>query len=107
MTTAHRSQALVQSVDFVATPGGIAVPIPKGWIGRVADNGKGIVYQRHGAMGNADTIRIMEPTPRYPQGYVRYYNNREQPLDPAGRPGDRASTHIPLDYKGPISGWPR
>jgi hypothetical protein len=96
----------VQSISFVVTPSGKVVPIPKGWVGRAADNGQGIVYQRPGASGNADMIRIMDPTSRYPQGYVRYYNNREQPLDPSGRTGDRASTHIPLDYEGPIPGWP-
>ena len=76
-------------------------------MGRVADNGAGTVYQRPGAAGGADMLRIMDPTPQYPQGYVRYYNNRGQPLDPSGKPGDRASTHIPLDYEGPISGWPQ
>jgi len=60
-----------------------------------------------GATGSADMMRIMDPTPQYPQGYVRHYNNRGQPLDPSGKPGDRASTHIPLDYEGPISGWPQ
>ena len=81
--------------------------MPEGWVGRAADHGQGIVYQRPGAVGNADTIRLMEPTPRYPQGYVRYYNNFGQPLDPFGKPGDRASRHIPLDYEGSIPTWPR
>jgi hypothetical protein len=83
------------------------IPIPEGWVGRAADNGQGIVYQRPGAVGNADTIRLMEPTPRYPQGYVRYYNNLGQPLDPFGKPGDRDATHIPLDYEGSMPTWPR
>ena len=93
--------------DFVVPSSGKVVPIPQGWVGRVADNGAGIVYQRPGATGSADMMRIMESIPRYPQGYVRYYNNREQPLDLFGKPGDRASNHIPLDYEGPIPGWPR
>ena len=76
------------------------IPIPEGWVGRAADNGQGIVYQRPGTVGNADTIRLMEPTLRYPQGYVRYNNNLGQPLDPFGKPGNRASTHIALDYEG-------
>ena len=93
--------------DFVVPSSGKVVPIPQGWVGRVADNRAGIVYQRPGATGSADMIRIIDPTPRYPQGYVRYYNNGGQPLDPSGKPGDRASTHIPLEYEGPIPGWPR
>jgi hypothetical protein len=52
-------------------------------------------------------IRIMDPTERYPQGYVRYYNNQGQPLDAFGKPAGRAETHIPLDYEGPIPGWPQ
>ena len=97
----------VSPTDFVVTSHGKVVPIPQSWVGRVADNGAGIVYQRPDATGSADMIRIMDPTPQYPQGYVRYYNSRGQPLDPSGKPGDRAATHIPLDYEGPISGWPQ
>ena len=72
-----------------------------------ADSGTGIVYQRPGATGNADMIRIMDPTPQYPSGYVRYYNQHGQPLDVFGNPGSRATTHIPLDYEGPIPVWPQ
>jgi RHS repeat-associated protein len=92
--------------SFVTARSGITVAIPEGWIGRVADNGKGIVYQRPGAIGNADMIRIMDPTSRYPSGYVRYYNQHGQPLDALGKPGSRDATHIPLNYRGPILGWP-
>jgi hypothetical protein len=74
---------------------------------RVADNGRGIVYQRPSATGNADMIRIMQPTPGYPNGYVRYYNQYGQPVDANGRPGPASATHIPLDYRGPLPGWPR
>ena len=92
---------------FVTTPNGKTVSIPEGWVGRSADNGNGIVYQRSGATANADMIRVMDPTPRYPSGYVRYYNQHGQPLDVFGKPGSRATTHIPLDYAGPIPGWPK
>jgi len=51
-------------------------------------------------------IRIMDPTTSYPRGYVVYYNEYGQPLDVFGRPGGRAFTHIPIDYEGPIPGWP-
>jgi hypothetical protein len=83
------------------------VPIPKGWQSRTADNGDGLVYQRPGAEGNADMIRVMAPTERYPLGYLRYYNSHGQPLDLQGKPGNRASTHIPLDVQWPIPGWPQ
>jgi hypothetical protein len=76
-------------------------------MGRVADNGAGIIDQRHGATGSADMMRIMDPTHGTLRGYARDYNNRGQPLDLFGKPGERASTHIPLDYEGPIPGQPR
>jgi RHS repeat-associated protein len=50
------------------------------WISRVADNGKGVVWQEPGAMGNANSLRIMESTSRYPNGYVRFYNESGQPI---------------------------
>lgn len=34
------------------------VDIPQGWAPRVADNGNGVVFQRPGATGNADMIRV-------------------------------------------------
>jgi hypothetical protein len=84
------------------------VPIPAGWTTRVADNGKGIVFQSPNATSrNANSIRIMDPTSQYPNGYVRFYNSRGQPLDVPGKPGDTASTHIPLEHIGNIIGWPR
>lgn len=52
-------------------------------------------------------IRIMDPTKQYPSGYVRYYNQRGQPLDVFGKPGSQATTHIPLEYNGPIPGGPK
>ena len=89
---------------------GIAVPIPQGWKYKgAAANNRGGVWQQPGAIGNADSIRIMEPgaDPRYPNGYMRYYNGYGQPLDVNGNPGNPASTHIPLDYQGSIPGLPR
>ena len=95
------------SRTFVVTQNGATVEIPEGWVGREANNCKGIVFQRPGAEGNADMIRIMEPTERYPNGYVRYYNSYGQPLDVAGHPGPPAATHIPLDYQGELPQWPK
>ncbi|MCD9872099.1 WXG100-like domain-containing protein [Streptomyces guryensis] len=80
-------------------------PIPEGWEPRVADNGKGVVFQRPGAEGNADMIRVMDPTPRYPNGYIRAYNEYGQPVDAAGKPGSKAATHIPTGSSW--SWWPK
>ncbi|MGL5827772.1 MAG: RHS repeat-associated core domain-containing protein, partial [Nocardioides sp.] len=92
---------------IVGTPRGTIYDIPEGWAPRVADNGKGIVYQRPGAEGNADMIRIMEPTPKYPDGYARVYNSGSQPVDVFGKPGPPSTTHVPETYRGPWPGWPR
>jgi hypothetical protein len=80
-------------------------PVPDGWEPRVADNGKGVVFQRPGAEGNADMIRVMDPTPRYPNGYIRAYNEYGQPVDVAGKPGSKAATHIPVGSSW--SWWPK
>jgi hypothetical protein len=39
---------------FIGTPNGRVFRIPEGWVGRPADNGKGIVFQRPGADGNSE-----------------------------------------------------
>ena len=83
------------------------IPIPRGWEGRQADNGRGYVYQKPGSNGNSDVIRIMDPTSRYPEGYIRYYNQHGQPLIRDGKPGDRASTHIPVNDFDEITAWPK
>jgi len=94
---------------FVGTPQGTIYDVPSGWAGRVADNGQGIVFQEPGAVGNANSLRIMDPTAQYPNGYVRYFNGvgNGQPLDVFGNPGPPSATHIPQDYTGPWPGWPR
>ena len=80
--------------------------IPQGWTPRIADNGKGVVFQRPGAQGNADMIRVMDPTSQYPDGYVRVYNSHGQPVDINGKPGPQSATHIPLDGTDPWNWWP-
>ena len=82
---------------------------PLGWQRRVADNGRGMVWQRPGASGNADLFRIMEPTASYPHGYARFYNAHGQPMTLAGKPGPPSETHIPLGPDGSVAmpdGWP-
>jgi hypothetical protein len=85
--------------------------IPPGWVARPAHNGMGTVYQQPGAVGNSNSIRIMEPgaNPQYPNGYVRFTNEHNQPINLDGKPGTRAETHIPRNPDGsfPIpKGWP-
>jgi hypothetical protein len=85
--------------------------VPPGWVARPADNGTGTVYQQPGALGNSNSIRIMEPgaDARYPNGYVRFTNEHNQPINLDGKPGTRAETHIPRNPDGsfPIpKSWP-
>ncbi|MEU8242045.1 putative T7SS-secreted protein [Actinoplanes missouriensis] len=82
--------------------------VKPGWSSRPADNGHGTVYQKPGSAGNADMVRVMEPTPRYPDGYVRFYNQHGQPVGLDGKPGPNSATHIPIRPDGsyPVpQGW--
>ena len=92
--------------EYVITKNGRVIRIPLDWEGRVGDKGTGMVWQKPGTTGNANSIRIMDAgvDPRYPQGYIRYYNSSGQPLDIYGKTGTQAATHIPLDYNGPMPG---
>lgn len=87
------------------------------WKGRVADNGKGEVWQSpdrintpRRAPKDADMIRIMDPKEGYPFGYVRFYNSHGQPLRLDGHTGTKKGpdSHIPIradgSYDLPI-GW--
>ncbi|WP_416563933.1 hypothetical protein [Nocardia testacea] len=82
--------------------------VPGDWVARTADNGKGVVWQKPGASGNADCVRVMEPTNRYPNGYVRFYNSGGQPINLDGKPGPNSETHIAIESDGtyPLpKGW--
>jgi hypothetical protein len=83
----------------VTRPAGVRA----GWTSRTADNGKGTVFQRPGAMGNSDMVRVMDPTERYPDGYVRFYNEHGQPIGLDGKPGPNPATHIRI---GPDGSYP-
>lgn len=87
------------------------------WEGRVANNGKGEVWQNPenvnappGTPKNANSVRIMEGTERYPDGYVRYCDENGNPLKLDGRPGPDKSpeTHFPIRPDGTYdipAGW--
>lgn len=82
----------------------------EGWSSRPANNGKGTVWQRPGADGNADQVRIMDPgaDPRYPDGYVRFYNQYGQAVGLDGKPASIPESHIPRNPDGtyPLpKGW--
>lgn len=93
---------------FVNTAEGHTVPVPDNFVARVADNGQGLVYQEAGAVDNANMVRIMDPTARYPQGYMVYYNSNNQALDAAGNIASRA-THpaggLRRDSQATTRGW--
>jgi RHS repeat-associated protein len=91
---------------FVTTPRGVTYKIPDGYWSEEAANGKGIVYRPLGSTNNEDAIRIMEPTARYPQGFVRIYNKYGQPVDYAGKPLGPAETHIAEEEIGPFPDLP-
>ena len=98
--------ALDTAILYAVEP---ADAIPTGWAPRPADNGAGMVWQAPGADGDAHLIRIMHPTDRYPNGYVRFHNAHGQPLDLTGRPGARSTSHIPINADGTFdvpAGWP-
>ena len=60
----------------------VALSGPDAVVVRVADNGKGIVYQDPAVpvQSNASQVRIMDPNTRYPEGYARAYNEFGQPM---------------------------
>lgn len=87
---------------------GRPVGVPATWPARPARTGKGRVWQRPGAEKDADSVRVMDPTERYPNGYAKFYNEHNQPIGRNGKPGSRAETHIPVRDDGTFDlpqGW--
>lgn len=100
---ASRPGPIVANVADDLLPG-----VKPGWTTRVADNNKGQVWQQPGSTGNANSVRVMEATERYPNGYVRFYNEHGQPVGLNGKPGPRPDTHIPRAPDGSYAvpeGW--
>lgn len=70
--------------------------IPDDYVAERAANDQGWVFRVPGSTGNADIVRVGEPNPQNPSGYVRFYNNYGQPLTADGEPGPDSDTHLPL-----------
>jgi RHS repeat-associated protein len=96
-TTGVNPAAPIQSHVINTSQGPVAIPSDYG--SRPADNGKGTVYQAPGATDNADMIRVMDPTTRYPTGYVVIHNSQGQPVTIDGKPGSPPETHLPIEEK--------
>ncbi|WP_046772239.1 DUF6571 family protein [Jiangella alkaliphila] len=101
---------LGQPVRYSDASGSVDLPTGAqvGWVPRTANNGNGTVYQLPGSTGNANSLRVMQPTAQYPNGYVRYYNEHGQPIGLDGKPGPNSHTHIPVNSDGtyPVpDGW--
>jgi RHS repeat-associated protein len=98
--------------DFVVTPRGEAIPIPKGATGPInvinpAGNTTGFAFTGgSGGLGlnpRVTGVRIMDPTlpigrsPGFPNGYVKFQNIAGQGVIPfTGQTASRAMTHFPL-----------
>ncbi len=104
------AEAAGSSRIFYATPEGQLIEAPAGYEAVTAENGSGLVLKPSGQVlgENSNIIRYGEPNTQNPNGYFRYYNGYGQPLNPAtGQPGSNPITHIPLNYQGPLNGYPR
>lgn len=87
------------------------------WKGRVGNNREGDVWQApdkvdvaKGQPKYADMLRVCDPTPRYPSGYVRFYNHEGQPIRTDGKPGrdQHPETHFEIRPDGTFplpKGW--
>lgn len=95
--------------DFVVTPGGTAYPVPKGAVGPTpvvnrAGNQTGSAFTggAGGTNGQVSTMRIMDPNPSNPTGYIKYENSatpNPQGVDPySGRTVSPVDAHHSIDY---------
>lgn len=75
---------------------GAGFRIPQDFVPERVRNNKGFTFRPPASEGDQNTIRVMEPTPEYPDGYVRVYNQYGQPVDLNGKPLGDNETHFPL-----------
>lgn len=77
--------------DYIVTPGGVVVPVPKGAVGPTpVSGGKGFQFTGggggHGFDPRTTNVRIMDPVTTgqytYPNGYVSYSNASGQTVNP-------------------------
>jgi hypothetical protein len=92
--------------DAMRTAREVGVDIPEGWVAERTRKDTGWIYRKPGTEGNEGIVRIMEPTDRYPEGYVVYYSKTGQPLSPTGAQGSRSNWHRPIGDHDPPPGWP-
>jgi RHS repeat-associated protein len=92
---------------YVTTPRGVTYKIPEGWTSEPSRTNKGVIFRPPGSEGDANTIRIMEPTSRYPNGHVVIYNSEGQPVDYNLKSHTGPNeTHIKEDEKDPSRNCP-
>ena len=85
--TATAVQTTTKGPDFVVAPNGTTVIVPTGATGPYpALTGKGFRYLGgsggNGLSSRVANVRIMDPTSRYPDGYVNYTNANDQSVNP-------------------------
>ena len=100
---------------------------PSTWLGRIANDGNGVVWQRPPDMCpppkicTPNSLRIADPGTKrfkgpsgdrveveYPFGYTRFYNSGGQALKLDGKPGSESETHLPIRPDGTYDlpqGW--
>ena len=89
-----RPAGVAAQPNFVTTPSGVSVAVPPGWTARTTANGRGIQILDPVSGRN---IRVMDWTPRYPNGYVRLQNAHGNYLDALGRVNSNpAATHLDI-----------
>lgn len=109
--SADEAAAGARGVDFLVAPKGDVIPVPKGAQGPLPTANKrgkvtGFHFEGgsggHGLDPRVGTVRVMDATAEYPNGYVVYMNKARQGLNPwTGQtiPNNDPWRHIPLGGK--------
>jgi len=93
---AQLAAASVAITKFLVNNLGIPESRVSDLVAEAAKKGKGIVIREKGTTGNNNVIRIMQPTARNPNGYMRYTDNAGRYIDP--RTGNPTSRTSPLSH---------